>query len=152
MRKVFGAVCGLLSLFSMLFVFAAIDDIIAGDSGTDTGILIGLLVFFSGVSASLAYAARSLWRGATFDVTAMETPLLTLAAQRGGRLTLAEAAIGLKVPIAQAREALDHLVTQGAADTNVADSGELVYVVGGLLTAADKAGAIGVLAPRRSQD
>ncbi len=149
MRKLLAIVCGLMSLFSLLFVFAALDDIIAGDSGTSTGILIGLLVFFGGISASFAYGARSLWRGTSFDPATMEAPLLQLAAARGGRLTLAEAAIGLQVPILQARAALDHLVTQGAADTNVSESGELVFVVGGLLSAADKASAVDVLAPRR---
>ena len=79
----------------------------------------------------------------------MENAVLQLAARSGGRLTLAEAAIGLKVPLAEARAALNHLVTQGAADTNVADNGELVYVVGGLLSAADKASAVGLLTPRR---
>ncbi len=149
MRKLFAVICGLLSLFSLLFVFAALDDIIGGDSDTGMGILIGLLVFFGGITASLAYGARALWRGGSGDPAKMETAVLQLAASRGGGLTLAEAAIGLKVPLAEARAALDHLVTQGAADTNVTDNGELVYVVGGLLSAADKASAVGVLMPRR---
>ena len=149
MRKLFAVICGLLSPFSLLFVFAALDDIIGGDSETGTGILVGLLVFFGGITASLAYVARTLWRGGAGDPATMENAVLQLAARSGGRLTLAEAAIGLKVPLAEARAALNHLVTQGAADTNVADNGELVYVVGGLLSAADKASAVGLLTPRR---
>jgi hypothetical protein len=149
MRKVLAVISGLLALTSLLFVFAALDDLIGGDSDTGTGILIGLLIFFGGVTAAFGAGAVALWRKKAFDPATAEATVLQLAAQRGGLLTVAEVAIGLQVPLLAAKEALDHLVVHGAAETRVSEGGELVYAVRGLLTAADKAGAAGLLEPRR---
>jgi hypothetical protein len=144
MRKVLALLSGFVSLTSLLFVFAAIGDIV-GESETEMGILIGLLVFFSVITAGAGYGAVKLWRGPAFEPQSLEPAVLQLASHHAGRLTVADVSVGLKVPIARARVVLDHLVTHGAAETLVSDAGELVYSVNGLLGAGEKASARGVL-------
>lgn len=150
MRKFLSVVCGFVALVSSFFVIAAIGDIADGATGNASmGVLVGLLVFFATICAGAGTAAVRLWRGPRFDPRSLETRILQLAAGGGGRVTPAEVAVSLKVPIANARLALDALVTDGSAEMLVGDRGDMVYAVNGLLGASDKAAARGVLEGRR---
>lgn len=147
MKKLLAVCSGLVALTSSFFVAAAIGDLLTG-SDTSTGVLVGMLVFFGGISAGAGYGAVRLWRTPRFDPVSAEPALLALAREQQGRITVAEAALTLKVPLARAKEALDHLVAHGAAQLLVSEGGELVYAVGGFLSAREKDAALDVLSDR----
>ncbi len=141
-RKVLAVLSAFAAVCSSFFVMAAISDLITGgDGSTPVGVLMGLLVFFGGTMTGSGFLAKRLWSGAprvAFDPVAVEHALLSQAQAKGGRLTVAEVAIALKVPVSQAKAALDHLVTSGVADLLVSDSGEIVYRFAGLINDDEK--------------
>ena len=51
-KKLIGVASGALALGSAMFTAMAITDLIGGNSGTETGVLVGLLVFFGGLTAA----------------------------------------------------------------------------------------------------
>ena len=148
LRKASGVFFGFLGLASLIFVFAAIGDLVGGGDGqTSTGILLGLLAFFSGTTAGSGLLAKRLWSGPRFEPEDHESRLLALMRRKGGRVTLPEVSLELGIPTDDAKEALDHLVLNGVADTLVSDSGVLVFSVPGLLSDGEKMDAKGVLDP-----
>ena len=61
-----------------------------------------------------------------------ETPerlILKLAKENKGILTVSDVAIGVDIPIEQAKKLLDALVTKGFAELRVRKTGSLVYVI-----------------------
>ncbi len=141
MKKALAVFLGFVSLLSLFFVAASIGDLIGGDSDTSASVLSGILVFFSGLAAGSAALARLLWRKRTVDPVAMEAQLLELAARHAGRLSVADVSVAFSLPIKEARECLEHLVVQGAADILVADEGTMVFGVRGVVGQLEKAKA-----------
>lgn len=175
-KKIGGFASGVLALGSAMFTAMAITDLIAGDSGTETGVLVGLLVFFGGLTAATGYGAVRLLRDAprpsvTTSVNdaagthaastpagpgvdiALEGRILAHAAQHAGRVTAAEIAVACAVPIDVATAALDGLAVRGHADLQVSPEGAAVYVIAGFLSQEEKERAEAIVtasAPHRA--
>lgn len=140
LRKILAVPLALVSLFGVVLVCAAIGDLVGGDGKTGPGMLVGLLVFFGGITAGTGWGALRLWRGGGFRPEAHEARVLQLARENGGRLSVADVSIGLSLPLKQAQLCLDHLAREGAAEHLVSDDGTVLYGIrsAGLL---DKASA-----------
>lgn len=173
LRKLLGVLSGFLALGSAMFTAMAITDLIGGDSGTETGVLVGLLVFFGGLTAATGYGALRLLRdkaaaaseraavgGAAADAVApplatapgpaididLESRVLAHAAKHAGRVTAAEIAVACGVPIDSAAAALDGLAVRGHADLQVSPDGAAVYVIAGFLSKEEKERAEAIVA------
>ena len=140
MRTLLGLLGGLVLLFSLFCVIAAIGDLASGKE--EPGIMIGLMVFFGGT----AYGGYRLLRDAGVDAepteagaTAALDPreheqrVLALASSAKGRLTVAEVALLPGFDVDSARETLDRLCQKDVAVHAVSDGGAMVYVFDGLL-------------------
>lgn len=162
LRKLLGVLSGFLALGSAMFTAMAITDLVAGNSGTETGVLVGLLVFFGGLTAATGYGAVRLLRGEAPAATAvspapapdapgpaididLEARVLAYAAQHAGRVTAAEIAVACAVPIDTATAALDGLAARGHADLQVGANGAPIYVIAGFLSKEEKAQAEAIL-------
>lgn len=164
--KIIGVFSGVAALGSAMFTAMAISDLIIGGSGTETGVLVGLLVFFGGLTAATGYGAVRLLRGAapvpaaTASAAAnpssaagaglavdieLEARVLAYAAQQAGRVTAAEIAVACGVPIDAAAAALDGLVARAHADLQVSEDGAPVYVIAGFLSREEKERAEAIL-------
>jgi hypothetical protein len=75
----------------------------------------------------------------------LESEVLRLAGQRGGRLALVEVVTEMAVSTASAQAALDALVEREIADIAVTDSGVLVYTFRDVEKLGDKSRARGIL-------
>jgi len=152
MRAFVGILGVIIALCSSFFVATALVEICGhGDGKTQVSVLVGILVFFTGTAAAGGYLSWRMFRGARRAVEAVavgsalaEKRVLALAAELGGRTTVAEAAARCGLTMDESREVLDRLVTQSAAELLVAQDGTMVYAISGLLTAQDKAAATDV--------
>lgn len=123
---------GLLILASSaFFVMAAIADLISGDSKTEPGVLLGLLVFF----ALTGYGGYRMYRGGKRPPNPIppQQRILALAEKNQGRITLAEVVLYCDLKTEEAREHLKTMVRQGLAELHVSEGGEEVYAFGGLM-------------------
>jgi hypothetical protein len=75
----------------------------------------------------------------------LNSEVLRLAAQRGGKITVVEVVTELSVSPDAAKESLDELAMQELAEIQIADSGMLVYAFADVQNLAQKARAKGVL-------
>jgi hypothetical protein len=75
----------------------------------------------------------------------IESEILRLAEQRGGRLTAVEVASDMAISPEAAKEALDSLALRELAELEVTDSGLLVYAFHDVRRLREKSGARGVL-------
>jgi hypothetical protein len=75
----------------------------------------------------------------------IESEILRLAAQHGGRLTAVEVASDMAIAPEAAKEALDSLVLREMAELEITDSGMLVYAFTDIKHLAQKSRAKGVL-------
>jgi hypothetical protein len=75
----------------------------------------------------------------------IESELLKLAAEKGGRLTAVELAMHLAITPEAATEALDRLALRGQADYEVTDAGVIVYSFHDIMHLGGKHTAKGVL-------
>lgn len=141
MRTLFGMLGVLVALFSLFLVVTSVSELVSGGGTTETSVLIGLLVFFSGTSLLGAWFARKMLRKPGRSAFEIEQAVLALAAAHGGRLTLAEVSTGCRLSVADARDALQRLCGQGVADLHMTDAGVEVYAFEGFIDAAAKAGA-----------
>ena len=136
MRKFLGILGGFTCLASLVFVAAAIGDLVGGEKETAPGVLVGLLLFFTGTAASGGYLAkRNLVGIATPEEGAErseEHKILRLAAARGGALRVAEVALHSDLSVAECQEAFDRLMHQGVAVPDSDDDGHLLYRFPGL--------------------
>ncbi|MFN8635775.1 MAG: hypothetical protein U0893_18155 [Chloroflexota bacterium] len=149
-------------LVSGFFVASALGDLeTGGDGKTSTGVLLGLLVFFGGLLAGGAYLAWRAFRPSGAGVTVSgpyeaagpsqpppprtdadrERDILRYAELEHGRVTVTEVATHCDLSMADAKAALDRLVTQQAAEIRVTQAGVLVYVFPGFLSDDDKSKA-----------
>lgn len=134
MRTLLGVLGGLVFLFSLFCVIAAIGDLASGKE--EPGLMIGLMVFFGGA----AYGGYRLLRhgfakaGATaaLDPREREQRVLALASSAKGRLTIAEVALLPGFDVDSARETLDRLCQKDVAVHAISDNGVMVYVFDGL--------------------
>lgn len=124
--------------------------------GSGTLVLAGVLFYFSwklGLSTfvvlsgllPLGTSAYLLWRllrhrrpPRLWRYKTREAAILQLAHRSGGRLTVAEAAIGTGLTLREAEKLLNELVRKGYADLQVSPTGVLVYRWFPLTSAADK--------------
>lgn len=134
--------CGILSiggsLVSLIFVFAAISDLVSHREPDKTGVIVGLLVFFAGLSAIGVFAAWKFMRRPpaqpNFD---LENRILQLAAAKGCRLTVGMVALHCRASIEESRAALERMALQGAATVQVENDGGIIYDFSDLLPAPD---------------
>ena len=75
----------------------------------------------------------------------MESEILRLAGQKGGKLMLVEVVTALALPQASAKELLDGMVTRELADVEISDSGVLVYSFHDIRHLSEKSTSRGVL-------
>ena len=75
----------------------------------------------------------------------MESEILRLADQKGGKLMLVEVVSALALPQASAKELLDGMVMRELADVEVSDSGVIVYSFHDIRHLSEKSSARGVL-------
>jgi dsDNA-specific endonuclease/ATPase MutS2 len=148
MKKIAGAVgLALLALFML-----------AGFLNSDTDVSAGarLLAFAITVVLPAAGAlllvrghyrekSRLSGRRALLARHATESELLRLAQGRGGKLMAVEAALALHLAEDVARETLDTMVSEGRAELEVTDGGNLVYSFPTLTQLSDKRTARGIL-------
>jgi len=135
-KKILGSLSALTSLASLVFVSASVGDILSGASDTSTGVLVGLLIFFSGTAVMSGYLAkRALLPGAAEKKGtdhAHETAILKLAMERGGRLNIAQIATLTPLSVEEARAAVKTLSAQGVAEVEFSEGGEVYYRFAGL--------------------
>jgi|SoiMethySBSTD1v2_1073268.scaffolds.fasta_scaffold2469750_2 hypothetical protein len=150
-RGCLGAVGIGIALFSVFFVVSAAVELAGGKSNTEPGVLAGLLVFFLGTTVVGAILAWKMFRRhSPATVRPASQPLgeeererrvLQFAEKEHGRVTVPEVAAHCNMSVAEAKAALDRLVTLQVADLRVTNSGVLVYVFPGFLSDDDKARA-----------
>jgi hypothetical protein len=75
----------------------------------------------------------------------IESEILRLAGQRGGRLTAVEVASDMAIPPEAAKEALDSLALREVADMEITESGVLVYAFHDVRHLGQKSQARGIL-------
>lgn len=75
----------------------------------------------------------------------LQSEMLRLAGQHGGRITIIEAVSALAITPEEAKDALDGLAVRGLADFEVTDSGIVVYVFRDLQHLDDKHQSKGLL-------
>lgn len=130
-----------------MFVVMAVAGLVgAGDGKTPPGVLVALLVLFSGVVYGGLLLFRSGRRAAQAAARSgaedLERRVLDFARANDGRVTLAEVAEACDVPVLTVKTLLDTLVKHGVADLTMTDQGVLVYRFSGFLSADEKAKAI----------
>lgn len=152
------AVGVMIALVSAFFVAAAVvESASGGDGKTSPGVYAGLIVFFGGTFLGGAYLIWSMLRkrsatgsagGPTEEAVPAppteadrERQVLRFAEKEHGRVTVPEVAANCNMTIAEAKAALDRLVTLQAAAIQVTQSGVLVYVFPGFMSDEDKARA-----------
>ena len=131
---------------------ALVDMLGKGDGKTPLAVVVGMFVFFAGSTLAGGYLSWRMFRRSSPVVSATalgalaETRVLALAAKLGGRTTVAEAAARCGLTMAESRDVLERLASQGVAEMLVAPDGTLVYGILGLLSPEAKAAAEDVIA------
>ncbi len=136
MNKFLGLLGGLVCLFSLMFVAAAIGDLAGGDTETSTGVLVGLLVFFGGTAFLGGYLARKKLfvsgDEAREALRGHEQTILELALAQGGRATVAGIAAKTDLTVAEAKAGLEALTRQGVAEVAFDADDDVYYQFPGL--------------------
>lgn len=146
MRRIFAFLGLMIALFSVFFVFAAVSDLMNPKPETDTGVVAGLLVFFSATSVGGFQLFRSQSRKHRRDAEERaEAELLAVIRERGGMVTPEEIALRTHLNIDESRSRLDALCARGAGEIRVTGTGALVYVFFGFLSDEEKKSARSVL-------
>jgi hypothetical protein len=134
--KFLGLLGGFICLASLFFVAAATGDLIGGDPDTSGGVLVGLLVFFSGTAFSGGYLARRYLFGVTPEPEdleeSQERQILRLAAERGGTLRVAEVVVHTDLSVTETKEAFDRLTCTDVVEMDSDDDGHILYRFPGL--------------------
>jgi hypothetical protein len=137
----------LLSLFMLLGFARSTAEL--STFGTAMALLITVVL---PAAAGIALAARHFRGGRLVESRrdqlrrqTVESEILRLAAERGGRLTLVEIVTDMAVSTEAAQEALDSLVMREVAEIAVTDSGVLVYTFHDVARLGEKSRARGIL-------
>lgn len=130
--------CGILgigvALFSLFFVVAAFSDLVINRDSKEVGVLVGMIVLFGGLAAAGVFVAWKFMRGAPAAPNVdIENRILQLAEAKGCRLTVGMVALHCRLSIEESREALERMVSLGAASPLVEDDGGIVYDFSDLL-------------------
>ena len=126
------------SLISIFFVSAALGDLVSGDPDTETGTLIGLLMFFLGVGCASGYLAYVNFRSQPAQPTKQlsaeqkERIILQLAQENGGTLTVARVAAASEMTIQESKSMLEALSLEGVCEVSFAEDGSVHYTFKGL--------------------
>ena len=135
MRKMLGLVAGLFCLIGLVFVAALVGDLFGGDTETPKGVLVGLLIFFTGVSAFGGYFSRRMLSGGPSrrqkDLS-REQSILRLAMVQDGVVTIAQVAVHTGLSVDEATEAIEELIQKGVAEIGSDDEGDFFYRFPGL--------------------
>jgi hypothetical protein len=110
----------------MLFVFAALFMMVGLLAG-EVGFLAGALLSAGGGAVLLQAAGRDREKRREALITALQLPVLKLAARQGGRLTVTEVAAHLGWPMRRAEKILQSLDDGIRVDSEVTDDGVIVY-------------------------
>lgn len=117
-------------------VAMAISDLVTGTPDTEPGVLVGLLIFFSGTALASAYMAKTQLtdggRTEKLEAHHHETIILKLAMQHNGRLNIAQIAALSPLSVNDAQVAIKTLTTQGVAELEFTADGEVFYLFAGL--------------------
>jgi hypothetical protein len=146
-RTFAGAGLLLLALFMLLGFVRA--DVAVGAAETLAALFVAVVLPAAGgaylLAAPLRERGRLGKRRAALREQAIESELLRLAKQLGGRVTVVEAVSELGLTPEEATRGLDWLATRGTAEVEIADSGLLVYSFYDILHLGEKSSARGVL-------
>ena len=116
-------------------VAMAISDLVTGTPDTEPGVLVGLLIFFSGTALASAYMAKTQLtdggRTEKLEAHHHETIILKLAMQHNGRLNIAQIA-ALFLCQSTTLKSIKTLTTQGVAELEFTADGEVFYLFAGL--------------------
>ena len=157
-RGIFGALGIIVALFGALFLVFFIAEFSTGGNGrTQPPVYAGLIVFFGGTMVGGAFLVWQMLKkrpGAPSDDAASSTPapappsqadrertILRFVEKEHGRVTVPEVAAHCDMTIAEAKAALDRLVTLQAATIQMTAAGVLVYVFPGFLSDEEKSSA-----------
>lgn len=110
----------------MLFIFAAVM-MMAGIIGGEVGLVAGALMAAGGGAVLVQAAGRDRDRRREALISSLQLPVLKLAAQRGGQLTVTEVAAQLGWPMQRAEKILQSLDDGIRVDSDVTDEGVIVY-------------------------
>jgi hypothetical protein len=137
----------LLSLFMLLGFMRSTAEL------SSFGSMMALLITVALPAAGgIALGARHFRRGRRFESRrdvlrqqTIESEVLRLAGERGGRLTIVEIVTEMAVSTEAAQQAIDALVQREIADIAISDSGVLVYTFHDVERLAEKSRAKGIL-------
>jgi hypothetical protein len=144
LRYAIGLVGLALASTSACWTAAAGGEIVAGTGTTPPGILLGMFLFSVGLTLGGALVAkRALWpsRRRRPERLDREIKILAFVAASGGRVTVAEVAAHCLLAVAESREALERMASQGVAELLFTGEAVPVYVFPGLLTTMEKTSA-----------
>jgi hypothetical protein len=146
-KLVGGAVLLLLSLFMFLGFLGSSASIGAPATIAALLITVGLPAAAGVALASGHFRARGRFarRREELRQQTIESEILRLAGQHGGRLTAVEVASDMAISPEAAKEALDSLALREVADLEVTDSGVVVYAFHDVRHLQEKPHAKGVL-------
>lgn len=146
-HKVLSVLGAVISLFSIFFVFAAIGDLLnPEEADTELGVLMGLLIFFSGTTISGIYLFISGRRkNRIYQYEKRERQILKIIAEYEGQVTPEEIALGSKLSVSEAQEYLDAMCSNGAGELRITEGGRRVYHFFGFISKEEKKSAESVL-------
>jgi len=146
-RLVVGGLLVQLSLFLLVGFFRS--DAALAAPATHVALLITVVLPAAGglalVAGHVRGRGRRVGRREELRRQTIESEILRLAEQRGGRLTAVEVASDMAIAPEAAKEALDSLALRELADLQITDSGVLVYAFHDIRHLREKAHARGVL-------
>jgi len=142
--SVFGA---LTALFSVFFCSAAVYDLIHPEkTDTETGVVIGLFVFFFITTAGGIYLFVSSSRKCRQDsIEKSEREVLALIAEKDGRVTPHEIALNTRMTVEEARNRLDRMCADGSGELRITPEGKTVYVFFSFMSEKEKKSAKNVM-------
>lgn len=94
-----------------------------------------ILIFFSCTSAGGLYLTfSSIQKKRIKEKEKKEREILRIAARKGGRITPVEVAANSEYSLEDAKLSLDDMCKKGFAEIELTESGELVYLVRGIIS------------------
>lgn len=145
MRTVGGVVCVIVALVAFAVAMPGFAELFSGAANGGT---YGALVFLLGTGSAASYGAHRALRSRqapALPASDSTHVVLALAAQVGGRVTLAEVVAKTPLSLEQARETLDDLSRRNMASSIVTEDGIELFQIKGLLGPAQKLAARDIL-------
>ena len=141
-RLVSAAIGFMMMALSTPCVFAfAYDVFIAGTDNVQGATLIGVFCAFVAIAGAIVMRLSLRRPVDSFSISReLERQVLQVARDHGGRLTVAELAVGTELNLDECKAILEHLESREAVRTHLSSEGHVVYVVPGFVV--DKAAAV----------